>query len=586
MAPAVLATTDIRIRIPAGFPMNWHAADTTASLGGSAAPKVSPSIFYEDGTRTLVLDVLIDFAAGDFITVSGLSFMNFTGVAGGDELELEVDNAGSVADLDDKRIFIEAAMDVPVFTGLATDSTSRLEWVFPPTGACVHVRIQRDVGGFPTPFTGATLVDYPCSGLQGTPIAYGESSLTNDTEYYYAAFVYTGAGYTPGKFVKVRPFKTSENVKWAYSTGATSMAPPGLRIFGGDAYVYIVSNDGILHGLRGGNQVASGGWIPGYIPYDTGAPVQTRPPVVPFPVAGAANGVAFLGSQSGKVLAVDANDGSLEWSQAIAPIVQAAPAGHFAAFDPTASDLVLAGTRNAAAGNSLDALKVHSGDPVWSFTNDITQGEGQEIGIISGGAFVDYANQRVYFASRIRAAGSSATLWAIDFTPSLLWNANLGNIDGSPVLHNGRVYVGNNAGVVHALDAATGIQEWSLPLGDGAIKGFLFPKFGSNLLFASTNGKVWAIEDSGTTASVLPGWPVGVPSPSIPLHPPGSPHVLVGSGDGSLYQIDVASPGTPSSVVLGLGNAAVGASTLDLINSMIYVGSEAGIIYAVVYPLP
>jgi hypothetical protein len=62
--------------------------------------------------------------------------------------------------------------------------------------------------------------------------------------------------------------------------------------------------------------------------------------------------------------------------------------------------------------------------------------------------------------------------------------------------------------------------------------------------------------------------------------------VLVGSGDGSLYQIDVASPGTPSSVVLGLGNAAVGASTLDLINSMIYVGSEAGIIYAVVYPLP
>jgi outer membrane protein assembly factor BamB len=584
--PVIRSLTDIRIRIPAGFPMTWHATDTTASIGGSAAAKVSPSVTYEDGTRTLVLNVLTDFAGSDFVTVSGLSFMNFGGVAGPDELELEVDNLGSVADEDDKRIFIQGATDVPVFTGLATDSASRLEWVFPPTGACIHVRIRRDMAGFPTPFTGTPVVDYPCAGLQGTPGASGETSLANDTDHYYAAFVFTGSSYTPGKFVKVRPFKTSGPVKWAYSTGATSMAPPGLRISGGDANVYIVSNDGILHGLQGGNQVTSGAWIAGYIPYDTGAPVQARPPVVPFAVGQASNGAAFLGSQNGNVLAVDASTGRLEWSRTIAVNVQGAPGGHFTAFDPTASDLVLAGTRNAASGNSLEALKFDGGDPVWSFINDLAQGEGEEIGIISGGPSVDYANQRIYFSSRTRAGGSNATVWAIDLTPSLLWNANLGNIDGSPVLANGRLYVGNNAGVVHALDAATGLLEWSLPLGDGAIKGFLFPKFGTNVLFASTKDRVWAIEDKGASGNVISGWPAAIPSASIPLHPPGSNHVLAGSGDGSLYQIDLALPGSPSSVVLGPGNAAVGAPTLDLVNSMIYVGTEAGIIYAVSYPLP
>ncbi len=587
-APLIRAANDLRIRIPAGFNMTWNTADTAAVIAGFAASKVSATVSYEDAGKTMVLNVLTDFVPGDFVTVSGLSFTSFTAASPPDELELEVDNLGGVVDIDDKRIFIEVAADVPVFTALATSSQVRLQWVFPAAGVCVHVRIRRDVGAFPTPFTGTSLVDYPCAGLQGMPIAFGETSLSNGTEYYYSAFVNTGAGYTPGKFVKARPLDTSGNVKWAYSTAATSMAPPGLRIFGGDASVYVVSNDGLLHGLQGGAGVAGGAWISGYVPYDAGAPVQTRPPVVPFAVGGAANGAAFLGSQDGNIHAVDANDGSLEWSRSIAANVQAAPAGHFVAFDAAAFDLVLTGTRNASASNSFRALEVATGLPAWSFVNDVVQGDGTGIGIVSGGASVDYLNQRVYFASRT-GPGSNGTLWAVDFTattPTLLWSAALGNIDGSPVLFNGRIYVGNNAGVVHAVDAGSGTPHWNLPLGDGAIKGFLFPRFGSNRLFVSTNTKVWSIEDNTTSGAVVSGWPVSIPSPSILLQPPDTPHVLVGSGDGSLYQIDIASPGTPTSVVLGLGNAAVGAPTLDLINSMIYVGTDAGIIYAVSYPIP
>jgi hypothetical protein len=77
-----------------------------------------------------------------------------------------------------------------------------------------------------------------------------------------------------------------------------------------------------------------------------------------------------------------------------------------------------------------------------------------------------------------------------------------------------------------------------------------------------------------------------IPSPSIPLHRPSFPHLLVGSSDGGLYQIDLLSRSTLTSVQLGDGTGAVGAPTYDLRKSMIYVGTDAGMIYGVAYPLP
>ena len=55
--PTITAANDIRIRIPAGFNMTWDTSVTSASIGGMAAAKVSTAVTYEDGGRTLVLDV-------------------------------------------------------------------------------------------------------------------------------------------------------------------------------------------------------------------------------------------------------------------------------------------------------------------------------------------------------------------------------------------------------------------------------------------------------------------------------------------------------------------------------------------------
>ena len=106
VSPTITAGDDIRIRIPDGFNMTWDTLDLTAVIGGSAAGKVSTTVSYEDGGRTLVLDVTSDFAAADQITISGLSFENFSAVSAADNLELEVKNNDVVQNTDDKTIAI------------------------------------------------------------------------------------------------------------------------------------------------------------------------------------------------------------------------------------------------------------------------------------------------------------------------------------------------------------------------------------------------------------------------------------------------------------------------------------------------
>src|SRR6266545_3250452 len=76
--PTITAANDLRIRIPATVNLTWNPALTLATITGTGAIKVSPIVSYADGGKTLVLDVIADFAATDQIVVSGLEYMGFT----------------------------------------------------------------------------------------------------------------------------------------------------------------------------------------------------------------------------------------------------------------------------------------------------------------------------------------------------------------------------------------------------------------------------------------------------------------------------------------------------------------------------
>ena len=99
---------DLRIRIPATFNMIWDTLGVSATIGGGASAKVSPTVSYEDAGKTLVLNVLTDFLASEQFTVADLSFMSFTAVSAADKLELEIynDNVVTAEDTSNKEIVV------------------------------------------------------------------------------------------------------------------------------------------------------------------------------------------------------------------------------------------------------------------------------------------------------------------------------------------------------------------------------------------------------------------------------------------------------------------------------------------------
>ena len=214
-------------------------------------------------------------------------------------------------------------------------------------------------------------------------------------------------------------------------------------------------------------------------------------------------------------------------------------------------------------------------------------------------AAVDYGPPlppRVYFTSYERTGiGSTITLHCLElqsiapvFAP--LWGRALGNIDGSPVLRNGRVYVGSPlaGGTVYSIDALTGGDDRIFNHGNGQVKGFVFPDRASNDIYFATDDFVWGVTDGGgplmTNKFAGPISLGATVKPSPVLFVPGNHFVYVGGNDGKLYELDVLGAPGIKSVTLGNGLAAVGAPSLDNVYNLIHVGSEAGVFYAVQIP--
>ena len=484
-------------------------------------------------------------------------------------------------------------------TTLATDTQNRLEWALPEAGACTSVRvIRRDTGSFPTDPTDTTtpnvlVGDFPCSGKKGFT---DDTGLANGTTYHYAGWVWDGSNYsTLSRETMGRPFdNTVGPVRWAYATSAAAPATPGLRILSGTGTVYIVSNDNLVHAVDG----VTGHWPTNWAPFAMLAPAQSRPPATNFPVGTglfeATNGAVFVGSQDGDVYAIDGDEGDGIWQRNVGGIVQAAPAGIFTDFGG-AQDLILVGSRDGGVPNVFRAFDVDDGSPIWAYDNGVGQGgDSTDIGIISGGAALDYTNQRVFFASH---EVGSWSVYSVEFdtgSPLLEWAVGIGDVETSPVyLRDGtpRIVVADVSGDVHLLEADNGgAPLWPGPYnaGDGRVRGFVFPQFGTPNYIFSTDTKVTSIRDDGPALGANLNWEIPFTNPSTPLHFPNSQVVLLGDAGGRLYQIDNidSAPIVSAPVVLGDGTAIVGAPSINGATSILYVGTTQGVIYAVDVPLP
>jgi outer membrane protein assembly factor BamB len=472
---------------------------------------------------------------------------------------------------------------VASFTARAhSDGSVLLEWVNPGVGYGTTRLLHHT-----TPPT------HPFDGLWWNRLG---SPATKDSFHYteapigelnYAAFINSSPDasglWSPALHVSARVSPIAGQ-PWIFSTGASALAPPGIRP---GTSIFTVSNDRRLHCMEAG--FWGGGWPPGWQPAVMNGPADARPATVSFPITtiGGASVVTFLSSQDGHVYAINSLTGAELWrSSQLGDAVIAAPSGLLTDFG-NSYDQILVGSRTASGDSAFYGLDLVSGATVWSFDNS---GGANGIGIISAQASVDPAAERVYFASRRKPGGSSNTVWCLQVMDpptyvQLVWARDLGNIDGSPILRNGVLYVGNNDGEVFALDPDTGNDLWAAPHAthDGPVKGFVWVDTTQTptRLFFSTTNRVHGVEDLGAAPSPIFSVPVNRPSPVMLV----SNELWLGSGNsnGSVLWLNPATGAQVYSVTLGDPSKPklLGAPAYDPTTRLLMIGTDEGRVYAV-----
>jgi len=483
----------------------------------------------------------------------------------------------------------------------AGSGRNRLEWLNPVTTTATGIRIRKYQTTLPTPCTypvnendGSGVANVAFGG-SGTTQSHSDTGLDLGDAYCYSVFVeHTSPTFSGGASAHGQPFDAvSGKTRWKYFTGlgATTVAPPTV----GSDGVLVPSNDNLVHAMVRG--AAGGAWPTSWKPANLGSPAQARSPIVPF----AGGSRAFFSTLDGWVHAVDAKTGAVLWETQIGTAAQTgaggAPAGIFTAFGG-AWDYILVGTRQSA-NNRFYALDPATGAVIDSFPGGAGDPVG-EMGAVTGMASVDYGRSQVYFGT---FQGATNALWCLKLGPpsdalQRGWEvprAVTGDIDGSPVTRDPRVYVGTTAGLLWSIRSTDGQDRYShTPAGaPEPIKGFPFPDRGSTALYFSTTTRIHAALDNGVGNFVEKWGPhVGLTSPSPVLYWAAQNRVYVGlqSWGGPagawLYDINAASGGA-TAVQLESGTPiAIGAPSLDtgVTPVMLHAGSVAGVIYAVQVP--
>jgi Tol biopolymer transport system component len=502
----------------------------------------------------------------------------------------------------DDTFILQAYFFLPFISVRSTGTTNVVEWVTPPVDYVGQQLYVLPGTTCPTTLSGAgTLLSAASQPANTTAQFIDPNAYAPGTSRCYSIFVDKDSGSIqpgdpPSKVILVTtPVDTTGAVKWAsHLSEFATLAQVGI----GAQNLIAVAQDGGVYGIARGNPSA-GLWSTGYRPFRALGVIQGRPPVLSLPVNGSAR-TTFVGSQDGRVYAFDADRGAgpgaggALWytTPPLGDRVQSGVAGIFVGFGGIGNHL-LVGTRNSSAASAFFALdpltgQQRSGSPF--------SGGGSPVGIVNTTASVDYALGQVYFTSWEYTAGVDPSLWCLKLTAgglgSACWSvAGIGNITAGPVERNGVVYVGNDNGEVFAYYATGGLKWGPAALCGGAspVKSFvLADRQGTAAdLYYATGLALCAITDAGTSATSK--WAIDVatiPGPSAPLLARiGSvAYVYVGSTDGHLYQIEADNSANVKKVLVRTG-ATVGAPAFDVRDDMIYVGTDAGAIYAVQAPL-
>jgi len=268
--------------------------------------------------------------------------------------------------------------------------------------------------------------------------------------------------------------------------------------------------------------------------------IRTGPAVV--------EGTVYVGAEDGTVYAVDAGDGSEQWTASVGGTVTT----------PT----VVSGTVYIGDGlGTMHALDASDGSEVWSFDIGSTNN-------IDGSPVV--ANGKVYFGARDK------TFYALNESDgSVEWTTTSSfEIQATPAYGDGTIFICFLDGTFHALDASDGSVQWTQSF--SGLSGLHSPAVDT------ANGSVYFADQDGNTkemntsdGSVQWTTSLGTASNAGTGYANGS--VYVPADDGNLYSLNASDGSQQWSYTTG--NTV--ASPPAIVDSTVYFGSRDNDVYAV-----
>ena len=382
------------------------------------------------------------------------------------------------------------------------------------------------------------------------------------------------------------------------SVGAPSLVPGSQVIFGSGYSVLFEIN--AVTGLRDYPTIA------------LSSTVGSRSSMINSGSSSLAQDVIYVADADGLIYAIATDTGAVLWvvnpnalttnnfMGGAAVQLKSVSSGSFT----LTHDLVVVGTDNGAttSANQIVAVDGNTGARVWDTTGNA--GGVAKMDIVLSTPLIDYGNNAIWVTSRSNGGTAQPSLWKLNpNTGGVLSTAALGPIDSSPSepVNNDVIFVGNNAGTLYAINPTTGAAFNALSnfaSGDGPVIGYpviINNPTNSNLYFVVFSGatQVHAVNYNRTTNLFTPAWtnPVTILVPSAPVAYSYDANVYVGSNDGKIHEINVATGvDNPQPLPVNLDNglnglpAFIGNPSLDVVMSRLYFSTNDQRAYAFPYP--
>jgi hypothetical protein len=505
-----------------------------------------------------------------------------------------------------------SAPEVERLTGVARDASVTLTWDNPTAHSGVLVLRAEGAAPSAAPVQGRSYAVGETVGNArvvytdsfSSASTFTDTTVTNGTTYYYRVYNagdarWYSAGNRPtstGLLATPRA-RVSGAPAWCYSVGLDARIQPITELGVG---IFSSFNNSVVANLTQVSNPAQDG-AERWRPLPLGGLIGSRFPVVPL--RGLPGQYLLVGDQAGVAYAINATSGQVlwRWDNGGQPIgtIQSFPVTQLHDFANAAyqaahpgRDLVFFATRlENAAQNRVVALNAATGAVVWTY-------QPGDLGMISGGMVVDYANNRLFIGTRSHA-GSTDTLRVLNTLatgPSAQEVARLpvGDIDLSLVRNaaSNLIYATASDGTVHAVSTATLQQVWELTLATQpapntpAFTSFVRPQ-GMGFVASIADGRVefWDTASAAVTPTRKWSTPIASPSGVFSFNRNAVARVYVGSSDGQVHQLELTNGVDSAQVSIG-GAQLIGTPTIDTTVSVsrLHVGSQDGRICA--FPVP